>query len=395
MVVVVSLAMALVLAAVCSPALGAQPVALGGATASVEPDAAYLGTPVRYVIGVDSTANVEPPSIELDWAEVVYRGANQFSSTREVFRNGRRVRESVSQVQLVYTLTPWRTGTFEVPAQVVQTAGAAFEVDPVTLTVLEPEAAPEGSVELRVPDRGVWLGESVRAELVWTLPRLGRNVIDFRFSGEPPEGVAFEPRSSRVVRGRQDAREVMLWGERAIGRVGSEVDGGARRTTFTVELDLIPERAGEIRLGPVDVLFDVAPEGRGGPAERLRQAGEASILDVRPLPDEGRPASFDGLIGRFAVRARTEATEVNVGDPIELTVTVLGQDGPIQLGMITGNQRRIIELNWQGANSQISVRLQRPGGGRLHETFPIRAEPGDRFLLELREDLTDAELVRL
>ena len=76
-------------------------------------------------------------------------------------------------------------------------------------------------------------------------------------------------------------------------------------------------------------------------------------------------------------------------------VTVLGQEEPIQLGMITGNQRRTVELNWEGDYGQISVRLQRPGGGRLHETFPIRVEPGDRFLLELPEDLSDAELVRL
>src|SRR5690606_11361595 len=52
-------------------------------------------------------------------------------------------------------------------------------------------------------------------------------------------------------------------------------------------------------------------------------------LRVRPLPSEGRPGSFSGLVGRYAVEAKAEPRDVRVGDPITLTVTVRG-DGPAE-----------------------------------------------------------------
>jgi hypothetical protein len=47
-------------------------------------------------------------------------------------------------------------------------------------------------------------------------------------------------------------------------------------------------------------------------------------LTVSPLPPQGRPTAFSGLVGRYTITARATPTEVSVGEPIDLDVTVTG-----------------------------------------------------------------------
>jgi len=58
-------------------------------------------------------------------------------------------------------------------------------------------------------------------------------------------------------------------------------------------------------------------------------------LDIRPLPEAGRPEGFEGLVGSFVVRAETGQTRLQVGDSTTLTVTVTGN----------GNLRDLVELS--------------------------------------------------
>ncbi|MEM7754333.1 MAG: BatD family protein [Planctomycetota bacterium] len=303
--------------------------ASSGAFAYVEPDRAYIGSPVRYVIVLEDQSEADPPELELDWATAAYRGPNQFSSTSIEIVNGRRVRRSVSQLQLNYALTPSATGSFVVPAQTVTAGGQTFETNPVRVTILEPQsvsASMGGSIEIRLGDETAWVGESVRAEVVWTLPDVGGDIQSFEYAAAVPDGVQIEPRGSAVGRDRRNVREVTLWGRRMLGRVGAERgDDGVRRRTFVVEMDLIPERAGVIDLGPVDISFSVESE-RGRAERRLLQRGDQASLEVRALPLEGRPEAFDGLVGRFAIDAQADPADVNVGDPIEVLVTISGEE---------------------------------------------------------------------
>jgi hypothetical protein len=67
------------------------------------------------------------------------------------------------------------------------------------------------------------------------------------------------------------------------------------------------------------------------PAYQLFKAeGKRRRLVVRPLPQEGRPASFENAIGRgFSIDVQASRTVVQVGDPIELKIRIRG-DGPLE-----------------------------------------------------------------
>ncbi|MEE9369044.1 MAG: hypothetical protein V3V05_09290 [Pontiella sp.] len=45
-------------------------------------------------------------------------------------------------------------------------------------------------------------------------------------------------------------------------------------------------------------------------------------LDVKPLPVEGRPDLFNGMVGDYTIRVEAEPTDVRVGEPITLTITI-------------------------------------------------------------------------
>jgi hypothetical protein len=49
------------------------------------------------------------------------------------------------------------------------------------------------------------------------------------------------------------------------------------------------------------------------------------VIHILPLPDEGRPASFTGAIGRFQVSGNATPATVGVGEPVTLRFTVTGQ----------------------------------------------------------------------
>jgi hypothetical protein len=51
---------------------------------------------------------------------------------------------------------------------------------------------------------------------------------------------------------------------------------------------------------------------------------DAATVEVKPLPDTGRPAGFNGAVGRFTFRTSAKPTAVQIGDPITLQLVISG-----------------------------------------------------------------------
>lgn len=62
------------------------------------------------------------------------------------------------------------------------------------------------------------------------------------------------------------------------------------------------------------------------PSSRERRAKTAAVsYRVEELPAEGRPAGFEGAVGRFTIEVDPQPREVSAFDPIEVTVTIRGR----------------------------------------------------------------------
>jgi hypothetical protein len=111
------------------------------------------------------------------------------------------------------------------------------------------------------------------------------------------------------------------------------ISGGARYAVFELERAFLPERAGELvfqapelRLAWATRFEDDFLDGRV-PADRreLVVHGAPLTLSILPLPEEGRPPGFAGAVGRFSVSAAVQPYEVDLGQSMELTLTVGGE----------------------------------------------------------------------
>ncbi len=97
---------------------------------------------------------------------------------------------------------------------------------------------------------------------------------------------------------------------------------------------VFPTRPGRLSIDPLKIETEAYfPFGSSDPFERffsLRNQFETVELvsdpvhiDVRPLPS-GAPPSFSGAVGNFDMRATLDRSEVEIGEPIEVEITISG-----------------------------------------------------------------------
>ena len=102
--------------------------------------------------------------------------------------------------------------------------------------------------------------------------------------------------------------------------------GGLSFNVFTIkQLQLIPDREGDIEIGPVTVNNEVSYSKN---KKDLSYAGtvesKPTILKVLPLPAAGRPENFTGAIGNFAIRASLQSDTVPAGENNKLLIEISG-----------------------------------------------------------------------
>lgn len=100
---------------------------------------------------------------------------------------------------------------------------------------------------------------------------------------------------------------------------------GARYRPFVFARGLFPLRAGVLAVPPARLSYTLGSAGTiFGRQERQTSTTAAETVVVRELPAEGRPASFAGAVGVYAMSAAVEKTTGRVGDAVQLTIKLEG-----------------------------------------------------------------------
>jgi len=106
-----------------------------------------------------------------------------------------------------------------------------------------------------------------------------------------------------------------------------EVLDGRRYNVTQVVVPLFALEEGKTVIEPSTMQIGVVR--RGGsflqPATQRSFSSNAIELQVRPLPEEGRPTGFAGAVGRFGLAATTDRTTVDAGETISLTLKLSGR----------------------------------------------------------------------
>jgi BatD DUF11 like domain len=237
-----------------------------------------------------------------------------------------------TSAEVTFLLTPRRVGTFTIGPVSVQRKGRTYQSEPLLIKIL-PAASPDSESPMAFVTQDVDVESPfVHQQIVYTF-RFLRRVQSVEAQWDPPsfqgfwvEDLGKERQYEKVISGHRYAVTEI---KKALYPVS---EGPARIEETQLACQVVVQQGGS-RSGR-NGLFDDGIFGNPFLGSRARTItknlrAEPISIDVRPLPEAGRPVGFNGLVGSFVVQAEVGQKELRVGDSTTLTVTVTG-DGNLQ-----------------------------------------------------------------
>lgn len=309
---------------------------------------AYIGDELSYQVLVRGSRDGARPHVQFpDGLIVEYRGASsqQFTTMRSV--NGRQRSITDAYYKHQYLLTVAKEGEIVIPPAMLEQDGKQFTSNPVRLAALFPAKAEDDRVEVRLPDRDVYVGESIKAQVTWWVADQTQE-LSFE-SSVFPDSIRVTPATPDQSSG--DPLDLKIFGSRIQGYVDSALYQGQPMNRLRFDLVLTPTQSGSFEFGPIRVVF--TRQDNFTRASRMYAESEPQQLSVITVPTRGKPSGYQGLIGSFNVLSDASNTKVNVGDPIEFRVLVSGPDPMIGLEQtlesqaLTSNGFRVSPDGWK------------------------------------------------
>ncbi len=302
------------------------PVAARGATgprvyAKVDAETIiYPGDEFVYSIVIEGGA--KPSRINLS-ALMPFKPRRVGSGTEMQMGNG----QTTVTYSENYAIIAGQAGTMQLPAVTVVVDGQTYTTDPVEVTVGTKDRL---VLELSVSEKQCYVGQPLVMTVKWTVTTRVKEGA-FKVPVFTSDDFYIDDVSAPAVGLAQE--RVMIHGVPVTVTEDHRLIRGMRTAVISFSKVLIPKRSGLIKLAPATVDADVAvglerTNEFFNPIrtkyERVSVESNPVELNVRPLPETGRPPQFYGLVGRYTISASAAPTKVNVGDPITLTIRVGG-----------------------------------------------------------------------
>lgn len=265
-------------------------------------------------------------------------GNRDVSQTSISIINGRRTQQITKQYVMSYSLTSNKVGQIELPPVSVTIDGKSYRTNPVEINILKPGTTDQLDLEVTLSEQQCYVGQPVIMTVkFYILADIG----DFQFN--IPAFTSDDFYIEDTDTSNPQAKEYDL-GNGVIVRASQyrTTHNGRDSILLFFSKVLIPKHAGEIACLPASVSADVAVGrvqsrdrffddsffdgffGSRKEYKRFMVSSQPLNLKVRPLPEEDKPSGFYGLVGQYTIAASATPTNVNVGDPITLTIRVGG-----------------------------------------------------------------------
>ena len=287
------------------------------ARANVGATSAFVGEGIRFQIQVEGSERPEQPDLSgLKDFTAQFNGGGSNSSSSTTIINGRVTRRVQYGYIFNYTLSPKHEGRLTIPPIQVTADGKTTQTNAVRINVRKPIEADDFKLRASLSRNTAYVGEPIILEIVFyykanargpnlTLPSLDDGTFQVYDLDQD-----------------DDADKVQEL-------------GGKRFQTMRLRKVLVPQEAGTVTLPASTLSFEgeagseVVRDFFGRRRERAKWRrfvipSNEETLEVRELPTAGQPAGFAGHIGEYQVSASAAPLEVNVGDPITLTVSLSG-----------------------------------------------------------------------
>jgi hypothetical protein len=277
----------------------------------------YAGSRFAYNIVVADGS--QPENIDLAPLKN-YSPSTPSTQSRTSIVNGR----TSSYQILTYQLLAPSKGEHTLPSVTVTVDGKNYQTNPVEISVVEPGTTKQIDVEMELSTQACYVGQPVILTVsfyIWTdivrAEQIANIEIQIPFLEEGhfyQEDVDSQLKNATQTTLPVNGRKEYVYQDQVLHK-------GVNCVRVRFIKVLIPKRDGLFELDDASVTADLAvgqkKQSRGVQPEPLQ-------LQVQALPQAGRPADFYGLVGSYTISADATPKEVNVGDPVTLTIHVGG-----------------------------------------------------------------------
>ncbi|MFA7444841.1 MAG: BatD family protein [Flavobacteriaceae bacterium] len=226
-----------------------------------------------------------------------------------------------------YTIQPTRQGTLTIGSATITFKGQKYQTEPVQLTVTAPVERPndpseplinvDESIHLvaQLSKRNPYLNEPV--SVVYKLYfKDGLGIRNFNLIANPE----YNDFWSHNIEVKQYEAQ-------------NETFNGEKYSSIIIKKVLLyPQKSGKLTIEPLDLELALqVPTNRRNMFGRVYHNTSTKLstgvqsVDVRPLPENGRPDDFSGAVGTFDLIVKTDKTAVRQGEAIEMEVAVSGK----------------------------------------------------------------------
>jgi len=327
-------------------------------------DRVYLGESVGYRVTLNHVENPSPPELAgFDDFDVKSAGTQNLNSTQITIINGQRSEVIRHGQAYDYVLTPRRAGLLTVPAPIAQVDGEVLQGRALALRVVEPDLQDDVLLEISASPESVYPTERLTITLSVLVRGLPGELSDrnpLSVQSSPPALTIPWADDQQVPDGLEPIEDAGSWLSqlRDLHGEGFAVNGLVDRSAFSLferrPLTFQPrprrvtrnvgdgekdywlyefkrsfraKRAGDYTFGPATLkgTFAVDRDAAGRlTGDDVYATASPLTVEVKQVPDAGRPADYLGVIGKCTLSAELKPAECRVGDPVTLTLVLRG-----------------------------------------------------------------------
>jgi len=313
----------------------------GDVSFDLSPLQGWVGTPAVLKVTVRNGTMISDPLLpSVDGLDLVLQSGRQTMNSMQVI-NGRVTRDNTTVLNIL--ITPKTAGKFTIPAITIEVDGVQHSSGPLTFSSLKSEAGELLKVQIVIDQTPLWEGQTVNGTLRIELkPFQSREHRVTLREGDMWQFIDLDKCELGPFRKRM--QELMQAGQRPQGREAL-VDGQSL-LVYEIAAPLTMSAPGAPDFSDIQVFCNypsrlTANQDFFGRSELsvsatrpITAAATASGIEVKPLPEDGRPADFSGAVGSFAIEASAKPLSVGVGDPITLTYRITDKTGMGRLDSI-------------------------------------------------------------
>ena len=288
----------------------------------------HAGMPFELILavnGLEETPAVAQPKLEIPGAKVTPLGGEPHQSSMSIVVNGRQMGDVGVTWAFHWRVEVANAGSLHIPALTVTQGKTSATASAANVDVDAVPTTDAMKLELQLPNRPVFVGETLDTKLVWlfrakpqgqdfTLPIAG---LDAFTVTQPPV-----PDPNRAIPFDINGKKLQFPYD------ADAVDvGGQKWTRVTIHMFVVPRVTGKVEIPPATVAANLPygqPDIFGRYDTRMARTSDvAKTLEVKPLPETDRPASFAGAVGtQYSMKVEAGRSVVQQGEPVELTITV-------------------------------------------------------------------------